>query len=196
MITGGVAGISLPFFNFVRGLDLNKGGYTDINIDSSISNSNIRIYGQVNLVKGKAHLWVQNRNHSFRTPNPSVASGNVRIKLTPSTSYDIEWWSTYSGSVTKTETLTSASDGFLILPITNLTNDLALKIVKTGYVEPTITPVSIPGDGNGDRTVDGLDYVIWLGHYNHTVPGGGSVGDYNNDGTVDGLDYVIWLSNY
>ena len=57
-----------------------------------------------------------------------------------------------------------------------------VRITKTGYVEPSVTPTPSPGDGNGDNLVDGLDFVIWLTHYNQTVSGGNSVGDYNNNG--------------
>jgi len=64
---------------------------------------------------------------------------------------------------------------------------------------PTKTPTPIvsgkPGDANGDGKVDGLDYVVWLNHYNQSATGAGS-GDFNNSGKVDGLDYVIWLNNY
>lgn len=51
------------------------------------------------------------------------------------------------------------------------------------------------GDANGDGKVDGLDYVVWLNHYNQQAMGAGS-GDFNSSGKVDGLDYVIWLNNY
>jgi hypothetical protein len=53
-----------------------------------------------------------------------------------------------------------------------------------------------PGDANGDGNVDGVDYVIWLNHYNQSTTSGSSVGDYNSDGNVDGVDYVVWLNNY
>lgn len=56
--------------------------------------------------------------------------------------------------------------------------------------------VSIPGDANGDGVVDGLDYVIWLSHYNETTGNGPNDGDFDESGKVDGLDYVIWLNNY
>ncbi len=62
---------------------------------------------------------------------------------------------------------------------------------------PTIAPAPtpIPGDANDDRKVDGVDYMIWLNHYN-TQTSGYSNGDFNNDGIVNGIDYVIWLINY
>lgn len=61
---------------------------------------------------------------------------------------------------------------------------------------PTATPTPIKGDANGDRKVDGLDYVIWLNNYGTNTNLGQSKGDFNNDQKVDGLDYVVWLNNY
>lgn len=52
------------------------------------------------------------------------------------------------------------------------------------------------GDANSDGKVDGIDYVIWLNHYNQNTSNGASDGDFNSDGRVDGIDYVIWLNNY
>lgn len=62
---------------------------------------------------------------------------------------------------------------------------------------PTAVPTLIPvlGDANGDRKVDGIDYIIWLNHYSQTVSGPAN-GDFNNDGKVDGIDYVTWLTHY
>ncbi|MBI3980843.1 hypothetical protein HY345_02495 [Candidatus Microgenomates bacterium] len=53
-----------------------------------------------------------------------------------------------------------------------------------------------PGDANGDGKVDGVDYVIWLNHYNQNTDKGVSEGDFNKDDKVDGLDYVIWVNNF
>lgn len=56
-------------------------------------------------------------------------------------------------------------------------------------------PSGKPGDANNDNKVDGVDYVIWLNHYNQSVSGPTN-GDFNNSGKVDGVDYVVWLNNY
>ena len=61
---------------------------------------------------------------------------------------------------------------------------------------PTPTPTPIPGDANGDLHIDGLDYVVWLNHYNAQSVNGVADGDFDGNGTVDGLDYVVWLNNY
>ncbi|OGM12064.1 hypothetical protein A2Z22_03140 [Candidatus Woesebacteria bacterium RBG_16_34_12] len=66
----------------------------------------------------------------------------------------------------------------------------------SGTLSSTPTPTLIPGDANSDETVDGIDYVIWLNHYNTNTGNGSTDGDFNTDGTVDGIDYVIWLNHY
>ncbi len=61
----------------------------------------------------------------------------------------------------------------------------------------TITPQpAIPGDANGDSHVDGIDFVIWLSHYNKPTSNKALDGDFNSDGFVDGIDFTIWLANY
>jgi len=76
--------------------------------------------------------------------------------------------------------------GFLLLtfryPVANLTSAAG----------------SVSGDANGDCRVDGIDFNVWLNHYNptQTVSGGPSVGDFDTSGKVDGIDFVIWLSHY
>jgi len=57
-------------------------------------------------------------------------------------------------------------------------------------------PVIIRGDANGDGLVNGVDYVVWLNHYNTITTLGPAVGDFNNSGKVNGVDYVVWLNNY
>ncbi len=58
------------------------------------------------------------------------------------------------------------------------------------------TPAPVAGDGNNDNKVDGLDYVIWLSHFNQTTSNASRDGDFNSDGKVDGLDYVTWLNHF
>jgi hypothetical protein len=50
-------------------------------------------------------------------------------------------------------------------------------------------------DANGDGRVDGIDFTIWLSHYNQSG-NGASNGDFNGSGFVDGVDFSIWLANY
>jgi parallel beta-helix repeat protein len=65
------------------------------------------------------------------------------------------------------------------------------------YQLATNTPTTAPkpGDANGDKVINGLDYVVWLNHFGQSVTGATS-GDFNNDGKANGLDYVVWLNNF
>ncbi len=56
--------------------------------------------------------------------------------------------------------------------------------------------VVLPGDYNGDGTVDARDYVVW--RKNSGLMGGATYtqGDGNRDGDVTQADYTIWQSHF
>jgi len=87
---------------------------------------------------------------------------------------------------------TQTGNGFVTVNVPAGTHSVELLAGPTG---PTPTTQPVPGDANLDGKVDGVDYVIWLNHYNQNVSGANN-GDFNNSGVVDGADYIIWLNNY
>lgn len=57
-----------------------------------------------------------------------------------------------------------------------------------GELEP------IPGDYDGNRTVEQADYNVWRSMFGQLVdPGAGA--DGNGDGTIDAADYLVWRKN-
>jgi hypothetical protein len=50
----------------------------------------------------------------------------------------------------------------------------------------------LPGDYNGDRTVNAADYTVWR----NAVQSGNLAADGNGDGMVTRLDYDVWKSHY
>jgi hypothetical protein len=48
----------------------------------------------------------------------------------------------------------------------------------------------LPGDFNGDLTVDSADLGVWEGAFGVT-----SAADANNDGRSDGTDMLVWQRN-
>ncbi len=80
----------------------------------------------------------------------------------------------------------------LLITISIFTNSNTTR-VKT---ETIGAATCISGDANCDGKVDGIDFVIWLQHYNQTSTRGPAAGDFNTDGKIDGIDFTIWLSNY
>ncbi len=74
---------------------------------------------------------------------------------------------------------------------------MMVRIAQFQSGNPSSTPVTLmkPGDANNDNRVDGVDYIVWLNHYNQSVSGATN-GDFNNSNRVDGVDYIVWMNNY
>lgn len=79
-------------------------------------------------------------------------------------------------------------------PVTHLIT--TTKLTQGAFQPGQFTWVPEPGDANGDRRANGLDYIAWADHFNQTVRLGPAVGDFNSDMKVDGLDYVMWADHY
>ncbi len=125
--------ISKAFHLFMKGMDLNRGGYVDAS--AVVSNGNIAAIGQKNTGANEAHLWIQNKAHTWRNlmkvDGPSAInsqSGSITIKMNANTSYTVEWWNTDNGAITRTDTIGSDGSGNLHLNVSNLSADVAVKI--------------------------------------------------------------------
>lgn len=191
------------FHRFIKDIPLNNGQYQDASASASVTQ--IRAWGQKDVVNKRAHLWIANKNHTWYNvlggytggPTPvaiTPVSGTVTLSgFTPNTSYPVQWWNTYTGQpeTTQPSTLVTANSiGEITLSVSNVTSDTAVRIGNYNSVSTK------PGDANSDGSVNGVDYGIWFGHYGQTVTNTFRDGDFNADGRVDGLDYVIWLRNY
>jgi hypothetical protein len=62
-------------------------------------------------------------------------------------------------------------------------------------VVPSPTPVSKPGDADGNQIVNMADMIRWLNGYVRNLTGV-SNGDFDGSGGVNGKDYQIWMNNY
>jgi PKD repeat protein len=125
--------ITIPFHAFIQDLALNQGGYEDA--QARTENPVLRLVGQKNLSTGHAHLWIQNKQHTWRNvmgvDNPTVVtpqSGQVTFQMKPSSPYLIEYWDTYSGEIVRREYINSDANGFVAINIVRLESDLALKL--------------------------------------------------------------------
>jgi PKD repeat protein len=125
--------ITSPFHAFIQDLELNQGGYEDA--QASSENPVLRLVGQKNLSTGHAHLWIQNKQHTWRNvmgvENPTAVtpqSGQVTFQMKPSSPYKIEFWDTYSGEIARRESIDSDVNGFVVINIDRLESDLAVKL--------------------------------------------------------------------
>lgn len=121
--------------NFMASIPLNNGNYR--NAEPDISDSNLRVWGQKDPVNGCAHLWIQNRNHTWRNVVDGKAippiSGVVSIEgFAPGRAYQLEWWDTYqpdeTRQITGVGTINADAKGTLTLAVKSLPTDVALKI--------------------------------------------------------------------
>lgn len=124
--------IARPFAQFVSGLDVNKGGYVDA--APTTTNSTIRAVGQKNLAKGTAYLWIQNKLHTWRNvmgvenPTPvTPQSGTVIVQMTPNTTFTMERWDTYTGTLVASQSVSSDAAGNLAIAVSSLSSDFALR---------------------------------------------------------------------
>jgi len=124
-------GIYGTWNRFMAGIPLTNGRYEDV--AASTSDPDLRVFGQKDTQDGRAHLWIDNRGHTWRavvdgtTVDP--VSGSVSIPMqSPSVSYVVTWYDTYAGEPSSTETISADGEGVLTLTITNLSTDIAVKI--------------------------------------------------------------------
>jgi hypothetical protein len=116
---------------FLAGLPLNKGGYTDWG--GNEGSPDLRVVGQKNPGAGALHLWIQNRNHTWKNSTEGRAidpvDGDVTIPgFSPGRLFLVEWWDTYATekSITRSDEIRADRRGVLTIPVRALATDVAL----------------------------------------------------------------------
>jgi hypothetical protein len=185
------------YYQFIKDVPLSNGKYVDANASSS--NTNVRAWGQKDTTNGRAHLWIDNKNHTWKSVVDGISVGvqTATITLTgfsPNTSYPLEWWNTYTGTKTSTTTTLSDSAGKITLTVSNLTTDTA---VRLGDYSQTSTPTSTPtpalqGDVNHDGKVNMMDLMLVLSNFFTNT----SAYDLDGNGKINTLDTAIIIKNW
>ncbi len=124
----------LTYQDFMAGIPLNNGSYYEIRAQTSAPD--LRVWGQRDDDHNRMHLWIQNRQHTWKRvvfgPGITPVSGTVTLLQVANGQYQVEWWNTYDASnpIVKTEVL-SASGGVLSLTLPDpLIDDVAVKITR------------------------------------------------------------------
>jgi uncharacterized repeat protein (TIGR01451 family) len=121
-----------PYRDFMEGIPLTNGNYRDA--EPLVSQPDLRVWGQKDTVHGRAHLWIQNRDHTWRNVVDGVSvpqlTGQVTITDMPLGLYLVEWWNTYSGAIIETAYIETGSGNLVLdLPVP-LDSDVAVKVVQ------------------------------------------------------------------
>ncbi len=133
------------FQTFIADVPLANGHYVDAK--ATTSNANLRAWGQKDLTNNKAHLWIDNIPYTWKNVVggniPPPVSGTVTLGGLASGSYRVEWWNTTDGSIIKTED--KVTQGSLVLNITDLVSDIAVKVYPLlNTPAPIVTSTPIP----------------------------------------------------
>lgn len=178
-----------PYYNFIKDVPLNNGAYQEA--QAVVTNSNLRVWGQKDLVNGRAHLWIANQQHTWK----NVVDG---IFITPISdaikvagfgahrTYIVQWWDTYqtdsTPQVTRTESVTADAAGTITLFVANLSSDIAVKLM----------PVLV-GDINLDCVVDNTDARLVAAHWGAVAgsPGYDPRYDLDHNGRIDIRDLML-----
>jgi hypothetical protein len=124
------------FANFIADIPLNNGNYQDAL--ASMTDTNLRVVGQKDISNNRAHLWVQNKNHTWKNVVDGVANisgldGSVTLSgFTPNSNLPVEWhvFTTNGLPTISTSAVTTSSTGGLTLnlPADPLITDIGIKI--------------------------------------------------------------------
>jgi len=136
------------YYDFVKDIDLSNGRYIDSG--ATTSSVELRVRGQKDATQGRAHLWIDNKSHTWKAvvDGLSVAprSSTVTVPGLPAGTYRVTWYDTYQGADGLTQQISTDSAGTLALDLQlPLATDIAVRVERvTGSVTPTQTPTLTP----------------------------------------------------
>jgi hypothetical protein len=127
-------GIYGAWNRFMAGIPLTNGRYLDAK--ATTSHGDLRVLGQKDTEEGRAHLWIDNRRHTWRAvvdgaSIPSV-SGSVTISIgRPDQRYTLTWYDTRSGEPTDSQTITADGAGNVVIGVSDLRTDTAVRLERS-----------------------------------------------------------------
>ncbi len=174
------------FYDFIANIPLSNGNYGAVTPLSTPTNT--RIVGQQDTLHNRAHLWIQNTQHTWKNVVDNIAINPVNATVTltdftPNTVLRVETFNTYTGTSQVTSRTTSSA-GNLELPVQNLTTDIAFKVGTYSQTTPSPTP-TINYSMDGDNDIDFADFVAFILRFNQS----GNPGNFNSIGLVDIFDF-------
>ena len=129
------------FSDFIANIPLNNGHYQDA--EATLTDTNLRVTGQKDLVNNRAHIWIQNSNHTWRKVIDKNATTGLKgsVSMTgfaPNTTLNLEWHQFTTQGTPKiiTSSATTDASGKLTL---NLPTDLSISdaAIKIGDYAPS-----------------------------------------------------------
>ena len=132
-----------------------------------------------------------------RSANPDLSAAELRSILVEGATMEIGG-SDSAGGLNASYTVALATRSQIVADDSTDAHSPPDEVVEVEMPEPEPLP-PVPGDANGDRMVDFLDFLVFSRNYKTTVEPGvdpASVGDLNGDGVVEFLDFLEISRNY
>ncbi len=126
------------FYDFIGPVSLNNGHYQEAAV--TVSNPYLRVVGQMDLANGRAHLWIQNKQHTWRNVVDGVSIPPIAGTITLSgfeeaQVYTIHWWNTKETDekkrIYKTESIAAQPNGDIVVTVADLVDDTAIKVSRS-----------------------------------------------------------------
>jgi hypothetical protein len=119
---------------FMQDVPLANGRYRDA--EAQASHADLRVLGQKDLQAGRAHLWIDNRNHTWKAvvDDRQIApvSGTVTIDMQkPRAAYSLTWYDTTTGKPTATVPVKADPAGRIAVEVKDLQTDAAVHLRAT-----------------------------------------------------------------
>lgn len=116
---------------FMQDVPLSNGRYRDA--EAQASHADLRVLGQKDLQAGRAHLWIDNRNHTWKAVvdgrQIAPVSGTVTIDMQkPGAAYSLAWYDTAAGKPGATVAVKADQAGRIAVEIKGLKTDTALHL--------------------------------------------------------------------
>lgn len=125
--------------SFMSNVPLSNGLYIDSK--AVVSDLRLRAWGQKDLTNNRAHLWIDNKPYTWKSVVDGVSvspvSGTVTMSGFKDGTYNVEWWDTSTGAITKQESIQCVG-GAITLTVSNLVSDVACKVYPATAVSPNI----------------------------------------------------------
>ena len=126
-----------PFRDFMAGIPLDNGHYKDAL--ARASSDNVLVVGQSDTTNGRAHLWIENRGHTWWNVVNGASWGRLDGTVTvpgfaPNRSYPIEWWEFDGAGNLTVQRATAGADGSgnLTVDLSTLPDDVTDVALKIG----------------------------------------------------------------
>jgi hypothetical protein len=121
---------------------------SDVRLTSEVitaNQTNLRVLAMRSSNGAEVYAWVQNKGNSQwnSAAVPTALSGTFTIPKMAAGNYKVQYWDTYSGQITD-GAVVATTNGNVVIPVNNLTRDIAIKVRSTTQVAPTPTSTLSP----------------------------------------------------